>query len=181
MIPAMPALIPASNRNTMMQASHMGNNLEEIEAKISKELRYQSDIVKVSEETLKAEREKLEKLEKEYAIIRDSMRVQNSLFINQENPIKRLRVNSPNSLNRKKEQELKTKEQKPASSLAMPSGAFRPFSRTPHLQKFRSFWTTRLSDEEEMESKNKCGQINIEELVAEEIEKRRFKSNDRKS
>ena len=44
--------------------------MEEIEAKISKELRYQSDIVKVSEETLKAEREKLEKLEKEYAIIR---------------------------------------------------------------------------------------------------------------
>ena len=104
-----------------------------------------------------------------------------------------MRVNSPNSLNRKKEQELKTKEQKPASSLAMPmpSGAFRPFSRTPQLkkdnetendlQKFRSFWTTRLSDEEEMESKNKCGQINIEELVAEEIEKRRLKSNDRKS
>ena len=70
-----------------MQASHIANkylklklkhfvqnlffwSLEEIEAKISKELRYQSDIVKVSEETLKAEREKLEKLEKEYAIIR---------------------------------------------------------------------------------------------------------------
>ena len=92
-------------------------------------------------------------------------------------------------MNRKKEQELKTKEQKPASSLAMPmpSGAFRPFSRTPQLkkdhetendlQKFRSFWTIRLSDEEEMESKNKCGLINFEELVTEEIEKRRLKSN----
>ena len=75
--------------------------------------------------------------------------------------------------------------------MPVPSGAFRPFSRNLQsnkdyetendLQKFRSFWTTRLSDEEEMESKNKCGQINIEELVAEEIEKRRFKSNDRKS
>lgn len=84
---------------------------------------------------------------------------------------------------------------KPSASLAMsvPSGAFRPFSRIPQfnkdkdyesendLQKFRSFWTTRLGDEEEMESKNKCGQINIEELVAEEIEKRRFKSNNHKS
>ena len=98
-------------------------------------------------------------------------------------------------MNRKKEQELKTKELKPSSNLAMtvPSGAFRPFSRIPQfnkdkdyesendLQKFRSFWTTRLGDEEELESKNKCGQINIEELVAEEIEKRRFKSRDHKS
>ena len=76
-------------------------------------------------------------------------------------------------------------------SLPVPSGAFRPFSRSPQfnkdydtekdLQKFRSFWTTRLSDEEEIESKSKCGQINIEELVQEEIEKRRFKSNNRKS
>ena len=76
-------------------------------------------------------------------------------------------------------------------NLPVPSGAFRPFSRTPQfnkdyetendLQKFRSFWTTRLSDEEEMESKSKCGQINIEELVEEEIQKRRFKSNNLKS
>ena len=98
-------------------------------------------------------------------------------------------------MNRKKEQELKTKELKPSSGRAMSvqSGAFRPFSRIPQfnkdtdyesendLQKFRSFWTTRLSDEDEMESKNKGGQINIEELVAEEIEKRRFKSNNHKS
>ena len=41
-----------------------------LEEEISKELRHQSNIVKVSEETLKTEREKLEKLEKEYAIIR---------------------------------------------------------------------------------------------------------------
>ena len=45
-------------------------SLEEIEAKLSKELRYQVDLVKVSEKSLKAEKEKLEKLEKEYAIIR---------------------------------------------------------------------------------------------------------------
>ena len=104
-----------------------------------------------------------------------------------------MRINSPNSLNRRKEQELKTQEPKSTSSVSLPvpSGAFRPFSRSPQfnkdydtekdLQKFRSFWTTRLSDEEEMESKSKCGQINIEELVQEEIEKRRFKSNNRKS
>ena len=86
MIPAMPALIPASN--TVMQASSniakkyeekkekvfffikVFHSLEEIEAKLSKELRFQVDVVKVSEESLKVEREKLEKLEKEYAIIR---------------------------------------------------------------------------------------------------------------
>ena len=48
----------------------MFHSLEEIEAKLSKELRFQVDVVKVSEESLKVEREKLEKLEKEYAIIR---------------------------------------------------------------------------------------------------------------
>ena len=46
------------------------HSLEEIEAKLSKELRFQVDVVKVSEESLKVEREKLEKLEKEYALIR---------------------------------------------------------------------------------------------------------------
>ena len=45
-------------------------SLEEIEAKLSKELRFQVNVVKTSEETLKSEKEKLEKLEKEYAIIR---------------------------------------------------------------------------------------------------------------
>ena len=75
--------------------------------------------------------------------------------------------------------------------MPVPSGAFRRFSKSSQnnkdidtendLQKFRSFWTTRLSDEEEIESKNKCGHINIEELVAEEIEKRRFKSDNGKS
>ena len=45
-------------------------SLEEIEAKLSKELRYQVDLVQVSEKSLKAEKEKLDKLEKEYAIIR---------------------------------------------------------------------------------------------------------------
>ena len=66
------------------------------------------------------------------------------------------------------------------------SGAFRQFSRIPQfnkdkdyesendLQRFRSFWTFKLDDEEEMESKNKFGQFNIEELVAEELEKRGF-------
>ena len=91
-------------------------------------------------------------------------------------------------MNRKKNQNLKTKELNPSSRLAMsvPSRAFRPFARIPQfnkdkefesendLQKFRSFWTFRLDDEEEMESKNKCGQFNIEELVAEELEKRGF-------
>ena len=66
----------------------------------------------------------------------------------------------------------------------MPLGTFRPFSRIPQfnkdyesekdLQKFRSFWTFQQDDEEELESKNKCGQINIEELVFEELEKKRF-------
>ena len=69
--------------------------------------------------------------------------------------------------------------------MLVPSGAFRPFSRIPQFNaedkdyesendQFRSFWTFRLDDKEEMESKNKCGQINIEELVAEELEKKRF-------
>ena len=49
---------------------HSCFSLEEIEAKLSKELSYQIDVVKVSEETLKAEREKLENIEKEYAFIR---------------------------------------------------------------------------------------------------------------
>ena len=83
MIPAMPALIPVSKRNIMMKASHIRNKYRKnmsklfilwsfffsLEEEISKELRHQSNIVKVSEETLKTEREKLEKLEKEYAII----------------------------------------------------------------------------------------------------------------
>ena len=87
-----------------------------------------------------------------------------------------MRISSPNSLNRKKEQELKNKEIKQSSCLvnSVQSGAFRPFTRIPQfnkdyeiendLSKFRSFWTTRLGDEEEMESKNKCGQNNIEEI-----------------
>ena len=83
MIPAMPALIPVSKRNIMMNASHIGSKYRKymsklfilwsfffsLEEEISKKLRHQSNIVKVSEETLKTEREKLEKLEKEYAII----------------------------------------------------------------------------------------------------------------
>ena len=108
-------------------------------------------------------------------------------LLSQENPTKRLRISSPNSLNKRKEREIKPK---PASSLTITCGAFRPFSKSVpatkesdtdrELQKFRSFWTTRIGDDEESDSKNRCGQINIEELVAEEIEKRRPKPNNRK-
>ena len=45
-------------------------SLEQIEAKLWKELRYQVDLVKVSVKRLNTAKEKLEKLDKEYAIIR---------------------------------------------------------------------------------------------------------------